>query len=130
MTGKSKAIVSLVGVFILGFILGLVVFKAPEYKQARRSRLTPDQFTATLVDRFTRELSLNPSQIEALKTQLQYVRTQHDSLRQSGTAAMAHIRDHFRTEFSKVLTPEQQQKFIEFNRKEDDKFHRHKPEDD
>ncbi|HOT97274.1 MAG TPA: hypothetical protein PLG50_09790 [bacterium] len=129
MTGKTKAIASLIAAFILGFLLCFAVFKAPDFRRTHRGRLSPEQFNATIIERFTRELSLNASQIESLKAQLKYIRTQHDSLRQCNEAAFGRIRDQFRREFSKVLSPKQQQRFIEFNRKEDEKFRRHQPAD-
>ncbi len=124
MTGKTKAIVSLVATFVLGFLLCFALFKIPDFKRAHRDRPSPDKFQAAIIERFTRELSLDAGQIEILKEQLRIIRTQHDSLRHYNEAAFGRIRYQFRLEFSKSLSPEQQEKFSEFNRKEDEKFHR------
>ncbi|HNY92120.1 MAG TPA: hypothetical protein PKM23_11405, partial [bacterium] len=82
---------------------------------------SPEQFTQSIIDKFTRELSLNEGQIEALREQLQQLRTRYDSLRVQNATCSAQIREQFRAEFSKVLTPEQQIRFVEFNKREDEK---------
>jgi hypothetical protein len=122
MTDKTRAITSLLAAFLLGFAVCFLIFEVPEYAKRHRKPPSPEKFESGIVTRFTRELSLTEPQIVVLKEQLCYIRTQHDSLRQYNADTFARFRDHFRIEFSKVLTAEQQQKFIEFNKKEDAKF--------
>lgn len=122
MSAKTKAIASLIAVFVLGFALCFLFLKGNPFARRTHGRPSPEKFTSSLVEKFTQELSLNDQQVEALKQQLQHLRAQHDSLRSRNNHAFEQLRDQFRTEFSKVLTPEQQIKFIEFNKREDERF--------
>ncbi|HOC24531.1 MAG TPA: hypothetical protein PKJ13_04425 [bacterium] len=123
MTNRSKALISLFAAFLLGFALCFLILRlaGPPRGHSQRAKPSPEQFTQSIIDKFTRELSLNEGQIEALREQLQQLRTRYDSLRVQNATCSAQIREQFREEFSKVLTPEQQIRFVEFNKREDEK---------
>jgi hypothetical protein len=122
MTSKTKAILSLISAFIFGFAVCFFLIYFSVIDRQVHHRPSPEKFTSNLIEKFTLELSLNASQVEALKMQLQQLRAQHDSLRVHGNDANVKIRENFRREFAKILTPEQQLKFAEFNKEEDRKF--------
>lgn len=123
MTNRTKALISLLAAFLFGFALCFLILRLTAPKgRAHHGKPSQEQFTQSIIDKFTRELSLNEPQVEELRTQLQQLRVRFDSLRVNNAALSAQLRDDFRAEFSKVLTSEQQQKFVEFNRKEDERF--------
>lgn len=124
MTDKSKAITSLASAFVIGFALCYLLFSFSILNVSRHKRFSPEKFTTSLVQKFTQELSLNESQVTELKIQLAALRARHDTLRVYNEEAARAIRENFRIEFAKVLTPEQQLKYIEFNQREDRRFRR------
>ncbi len=123
MTNRNKALISLFAAFLLGFALCFLILclAGPPREHGQRAKPSREQFTQSIIDKFTRELSLNEVQIEVLRGQLQQLRARYDSLRVQNSASSTQIREKFRAEFSKVLTPEQQLKFVEFNKREDKK---------
>lgn len=123
MTMKTKALLSLFTFFVIGFALCylMIYFSILDHHHPRRSM---QQMNTDLVKSFTKELDLDTTQIQELKQCLETVRARHDSLRPIINAMNRTVREEFRQSFATVLTPEQQQKFIEFNRRRDEKFKR------
>jgi len=120
MTSRRKAFISLLSAFILGFscCFFLFYFGILEHRHFPRHRQGP---TADLAH-FTRELDLNTQQQDFLKKQLELVQTRHEEICQTNREQFMKLRDEFRRSFSSILTPEQQKKFIDYNRKRDEKF--------
>lgn len=119
MTASNKAILSLFSAFILGFACCFFLF----YFSVLEHRHTPRHsrnMTADLVTQFTIELDLSADQQEFLRKQLQIIQVRHDEIRQNTDSQFMKLREEFRQTFSSVLTPEQQKKFIEYNRKRDE----------
>ncbi len=123
MTMKTRAILSLLTAFLIGFAACylLIYFSLIAHQHPRRSM---EQYNTDLVKTFTRELALDTLQVQELKRCLDTVRTRHDSLRPIINGMNRTIREEFRNAFARVLTPEQQEKFAAFNRRRDEKYRR------
>jgi len=123
MSSKTKAILSLASVFVLGFAscFFLSYFSVLPFRDFRgpgRDR-PPD-----LVAEFTRELALDSLQVKALKQELDRVQKGHDEIRKLTEPQYKALRDQFRQTFAKSLTPEQLKKYEEFNRRRDERHKR------
>lgn len=115
MTSKKLAGVSLLALFILGFVLGFAVdrFALGEGSRRRHSRPSDQK----IIDNFTRDLALTKAQRDSLVVLLEGLKKRHGELRESISVEFDRIRDDFKNGFSAILTEEQKVKFAEIEKK-------------
>lgn len=114
MTSKKTAFTLLIAVFILGFAVGTMtsryLFPAPNSHHSHKDR------SKSTLEKFTRELNLTPEQQATLSDLLDTIKVKYDSLRRENGPRYKAVRDYFKSEFSKVLTPEQLERYLEMDR--------------
>ena len=121
MSSKRVAILSLVSILILGFALGLltehfVLHSGKFHKQPKKSR------EERLITILTKELELTEEQQQHLKALLQELKEKHDKINKSIRPDHQRVRQEFNEAFSKILTPEQVEKFDAFNKRLQEKY--------
>ena len=120
MTSKKFAGISLLAVFILGFAFGFAVNRIFFTNYGRHPKHYKF-YGPNLVEKFTNELDLSNQQKEKLVDLLNEVKKQHREIRKSTYPEYKRVSDEFRKAFAKVLTDEQKLKFLEFNKRYDEK---------
>ena len=120
MTLKKSAILTLIAIFIFGFSFGFVTNKLFSDKNPPREKKSHYDENS-LVDQFTRELELSQIQQDTLRVLLKQVREKYNIIRKSKFTQYDQVKKMFNEKFSTFLTEEQQIKFVEFNKKYDNR---------
>jgi Spy/CpxP family protein refolding chaperone len=129
MSSKRVAILSLVSILILGFALGLLTehFVLHSGKIHRPPKKSRDE---RLITTLTKELELTEEQQQQLKTLLQELKEKHDTINRSTRPEHQRVRQEFNEAFSKILTPEQAEKYEAFNKRLQEKYKKKREEQD
>lgn len=112
MASRGRAAALLAAVFLAGMLVGAGVFalaRGPGGPHPRRE----------FVDRLTHELNLTPAQHDSVAAILQRRRTSMDSLWREVGPRFETLRVTVRSEIRSQLTPDQQRKFAEMNKRSD-----------
>ncbi len=120
---RAKLIGTLGLVFALGLLLGGLVVNL--YHARGRADAAPGWAArrfdpARYFDQLSRELSLRPDQVEALRRALGETREEFGRLRAEVRPKFRAIRDHARERIRGMLDPDQQERFAEINRRWDE----------
>ncbi|HVZ41754.1 MAG TPA: hypothetical protein VHI13_20905 [Candidatus Kapabacteria bacterium] len=124
MTTRTKAILSLGSVFLLGGICGALIFGMIVRNQVRESQTLRD--SSGFVDYFARRLELTEAQRDSLRGELEHTYTQLAQLRASATEQYNEVLDSLRQHIYPHLNDRQQELF----RDEEHKFRRYLPKDE
>lgn len=94
---------------LIAFLIGMLVgwFAFSRISQDR----TPAWKSGKMLERFSRELSLDPGQKQKIAQILEAKRAQFSALREEMSPRFDEIRASSKLEIRKVLTPEQEEKF-------------------
>jgi uncharacterized protein HemX len=105
MNSKTLGILSLVAVFLIGAVLGIVLgylFEKPDHHHHNKE---------DMVAKFKKDLDLNAEQEKVLLNLLDELKQKYAALRKKHRPEYKAIQKEFRTSFKQILTPEQQKKF-------------------
>ena len=120
MTSKKIASISLLAIFVLGFVLGIAVdryfFDDHSCRHSHHKHNKPD-----LIQKFTRELDLTSEQQQKLSELLQGIKKRHNEIRKSSNEQYKLLRENFRKSFLEILNEKQKAKFLEMNNCSDKK---------
>jgi len=120
MTSKRIASLSLLAVFILGFVIGVVIDQSFFSKMGRDSKHKRGH-RPNLVEKFTKELNLTNEQQEHLITLLEKVKKQHSEIKESTRPQYERVREEFKSAFLEILTEKQKLEYLEFDKRCDKK---------
>lgn len=116
LSTKTKAQIMLVATFILGLIIGATGYHV--YISQFSSNGNSDQ--AMLKD-LSRTLELNDGQKEKIEEILKQSRGEYQELRNKNRPDFHAVRDRMRQKIKDVLSPDQQSRYDEWNRQQDEK---------
>jgi len=119
MTSKRIASLSLLAIFILGFVFGVASDRSFFTKMGRYSKHKDHR--PNLVEKFTKELNLTNEQQKHLVMLLEKVKKQHSEIKESTRPQYERVREEFKSAFSEILTEEQRMKYLEFDKRCDKK---------
>jgi len=125
MTSKKNAILSLISIFLIGVVVGMVLqhMVLEDRPQPRKHRPPNDFFFEV----FTKELSLSITQQESLKTMLADLGKEYERVRIEQFEQHMRIRKSFENEFKKILDDNQKQKYDKMIEDFDNKMKNNKP---
>ena len=118
LKSKKIAIVSFLTVFLFGLFCGIT---ADRLLLCKIKHKRPKGGDSHLVQKFSTELNLTPSQKEELIRLLKNVRDKHAQIRNSNQPKYESIRIEFQQEFAKILNSDQQLLFEKSNQRFDAK---------
>lgn len=114
-TGKPwKLILLLAGIFLAGGVVGgaVTLHFVREFAQRRAS---PEQWGPARLKMLARHLELTPAQVEQLRPIVRRSMADLAVVRQDGMRDTRRVLMRMEQDIAAVLTPEQQEKFREFN---------------
>jgi len=109
MNSKRTAIASLGMVLLVGVLLGVVIDRhlLDDHNRPPFERRRSHDF----FERLSVDLQLNDVQKEQLRLLLEATKNKHDELRRTPGPQFRRIQEEFQQEFTKVLNPDQREKF-------------------
>ena len=126
--GSWRARLTVLGVFALGVALGALVMDLYQQSVRGRSSWEPPSRRESAREwhlrYLTKELGLTPEQTEQVRRILDETRQEFLQLRNEMRPRFEEIRRRSRERLRAVLTPEQQAKFEELMRREEQRRHR------
>ena len=114
MSSKKVAGISILAIFILGFVFGFAANRFFFGNDERHPR-SNKHYRPNTVEKFTKELDLTGEQQEHLIKLLDKVKKQHSEIRKATHPEYERVRNEFREAFLEILTDEQKLKFLEFD---------------
>lgn len=109
MTTKKNAILSLISIFLIGMVVGMILQRTVlEDRHQPRKHKPPSDFFFQV---FTKELSLSTTQQDSLKILLANLGKEYERVRIEQFEQHMQIRKNFENEFKKILDDDQKQKY-------------------
>lgn len=115
MASRGRATVLLIAVFLAGVLAGAGALAMSRGPLGGHPRHGPSDF----VDRLSHDLALSPAQRDSVGAILTRRRTSMDSLWREVGPRFETLRMTVRSEIRSQLTPDQQRKFAEMNKRSD-----------
>jgi Spy/CpxP family protein refolding chaperone len=128
-TATRKAALWVGAVFLLGAALGGVLGFLFAHRSVNASNppLNEPERRAQRVQELTKELSLNPQQVQQVDSLLQQRHAESKALRDQTDAQLDAIRQKGRAQLRTILTPDQLPKFEDFLKRVDEQRKRNGP---
>jgi Spy/CpxP family protein refolding chaperone len=123
VSGRTKLILALVGIFLAGTIAGAAIMFGVG-RRVQQVRATPEQWTPLMLERMTGELALTPEQRDVLKPILQRGTDEVRLLRQASMRQTVEILARVEREVGEHLTPEQKQRYDQLREERRERFRR------